>query len=153
MENQDQLIRVLQTAISPVVLISGVGLLVLSMTNRFARTTDRARNLIAQRAGAEAGQRSRLDVQIRILYRRSRILLLSTSLSLTSVLLAALLIVALFVHYLAAVNLHHLVVVLFVFSLTTLVASLVLFIKDMTLSLQALREELHDQAAKDLLSP
>lgn len=152
MENQDQLIRVLQTAISPVVLISGVGLLVLSMTNRFARTTDRARSLIAQRAGAKAEQRSRLDVQIRILYRRSRILLLSTSLSLTSVLLAALLIVALFVHYLTAVNLHHIVVVLFVLSLTALVASLVLFIKDMTLSLQALREELRDQSAKDLLS-
>lgn len=153
MENQDQLIRVLQTAISPVVLISGVGLLVLSMTNRFARTTDRARSLIALRASADAEQRSRLDVQIQILYRRSRILLLSTSLALTSVLLAALLIVALFVHYLEAVNLHHLVVVLFVLSLAGLVASLVLFIKDMTLSLQALRAELRDQSAKDRLSP
>ena len=37
--------KILQTSISPVVLISGIGLLVLSMTNRFARTTDRARAL------------------------------------------------------------------------------------------------------------
>ncbi len=145
MENQDQLISVLQTAISPVVLISGVGLLVLSMTNRFARTTERARSLIAKRAGADPEQHSRLDVQIRILYRRSRILLLSTCLALTSVLLAALLIVALFAHYLAAVNLYHVVIALFVLSLTSLVASLVLFIKDMTLSLQALKEELRGQ--------
>jgi hypothetical protein len=107
-ENQDQLIRVLQTAISPVVLISEVGLLVLSMTNRFARTTERARALAAQRAGADEAQRARLAVQVRIMYRRSRLLLLSTSLALASVLLTALLIIALFLHYLAAVNLHHL---------------------------------------------
>ena len=145
-ETQDQLIRVLQTAISPVVLISGVGLLVLSMTNRFARTTERARSLATQRAGADQAGRSRFDLQIRILYRRSRILLLSTSLALTSVLLAALLIISLFIHYLAPLNLHHLVVALFALSLTSLVASLVLFIKDMTLSLRALREELRDHS-------
>ena len=144
-ENPDQLIRVLQTAISPVVLISGVALLVLSMTNRFARTTERARSLAAERAGADDIQRSRLDVEVRILYRRSRILLLSTSLALTSVLLAAFLIIALFLHYLAAVNLHDPILTLFVLSLASLVASLVLFIQDMTLSLRALREELRDQ--------
>jgi len=38
-----QLITALQTVISPVVLISGVGMLVLSMTNRFSHATDRAR--------------------------------------------------------------------------------------------------------------
>lgn len=136
--------RVLQAAIAPVGLISGVGLLVLSMTNRFARTTERSRSLAAQRAGAHEAHRARLDKQVRILFRRSRILLISTSLALTSVLLAALLIVALFVHYLSAANLHHLVVVLFVLSLASLVASLLFFIQDMTLSLRALREELQD---------
>jgi Protein of unknown function (DUF2721) len=144
MDAQDQLIRVLQTAISPVVLISGVGLLVLSMTNRFARTTERARSLAANRGGADEAEQARLDLQIRILFRRSRILLLSTSLALASVLLAALLTVALFIHYLAAVSLYYLVMALFVLSLTSLIASLVLFIQDMTLSLRALREELRE---------
>ncbi|KAF0248112.1 MAG: hypothetical protein FD167_2491, partial [bacterium] len=32
----NEITKILQTAISPVVLISGIGLLVLSMTNRFA---------------------------------------------------------------------------------------------------------------------
>ena len=38
-----QLIPVLQTAIGPTILISGVGLLLLTMTNRLARTIDRTR--------------------------------------------------------------------------------------------------------------
>lgn len=145
MENQDPLVGILQTAVSPAILISAVGLLVLSMTNRFGRTTERARGLAAQQAGADAAERSRLDAQIRILYRRSRILLFSTSLALTSILFAVLLIVALFIHFLSAVNLHYLVATLFVCSLTSLVVSLALFIEDMTLSLRALREELRDR--------
>ncbi|MBN9120622.1 MAG: DUF2721 domain-containing protein [Planctomycetes bacterium] len=140
----DPFVLVLQTAISPVALISGVGLLVLSMTNRFGRTADRARGLAAQWAGADEAHRVRLVKQIRILYRRSRLLLYATGFALASVLVAVLLVVALFVHYLAGVNLHRLVVVLFVLSLATLVASLGYFIKDMTLSLRALREELQD---------
>ena len=39
------LVPVLQTAVSPVVLISGVGLLLLTMTNRLGRIVDRARSL------------------------------------------------------------------------------------------------------------
>lgn len=144
MANQDPLIDVLQTAISPVVLISGIGLLVLSMTNRFARTTDRARALAALRDSADDAKRPSIDRQIRILYRRSRLLLWSTSLALTSVLFAALLIVTLFATYLLELDLHALVVALFVLSLACLVASLVFFIKDMSLSLRALRAELGD---------
>lgn len=144
MENPDPLIRVLQSAISPVILISGVGLLLLSMTNRFARTTERARSLAAQRDGVDAEQRARLAVQVRILYRRSRLLLLAIVSALASALWAALLIAALFLHYLTVINLHHSAVVLFVLSLASLVASLVFFIRDMSLSLRALREELHD---------
>ncbi len=145
MGNQD-LIRVLQTAVSPVVLISGVGLLVLSMTNRFSRTTERARDLLAHRAVAGSAEHTRLDVQIQILYRRSRLLLLSTSLALMSVLLAALLVVALFFAYLAGMNLSSVIIGLFVLSLACLVASLLFFIRDMTLGLRALREELRGVA-------
>ena len=37
------LLPILQTAIGPVILVSGVGLLILSMTNRLGRAIDRAR--------------------------------------------------------------------------------------------------------------
>ena len=43
-----ELIPVLQTAIGPVILISGIGLLLLTMTNRLGRAIDRARIIDAQ---------------------------------------------------------------------------------------------------------
>jgi hypothetical protein len=141
----DQLIHILQTAISPVVMISGVGLLLLSLTNRFARTTERARGLAAQRREADAAQRPRLHFQVQILYRRSRILMLSTIFALSSVLSSALLIVTLFVYYVTETGMYRCVAILFTLSQLSLVASLTLFIQDMTVSLRALREELSDR--------
>lgn len=145
MDPQDQLIRILQAAISPVVMISGVGLLLLSLTNRFARTTERARGLASQCREADDAQRPRLLLQLQILYRRSRILMQSTILALLSILFSALLILTIFAHYVAATNSYRLVAVLFALSQLSLVFSLVFFIKDMTMSLRALREELRDQ--------
>jgi hypothetical protein len=40
-----ELIPVLQVAVGPVILVSGVGLLLLTMTNRLARVIDRSRLL------------------------------------------------------------------------------------------------------------
>ena len=45
-----QMIPVLQTAIGPMILISGLGLILLTMTNRLGRTIDRVRILTAEPA-------------------------------------------------------------------------------------------------------
>ena len=139
-----QLILALQTVISPVVLISGVGMLVLSMTNRFSHATDRARFLSEERHKVEGVAKERIESQVRILYRRLRLLLLAIALALVSVLLVALLIITLFANYLFDTTFRGLVVAFFALSLISLVASLGLFIRDMSLSLAALREDLHD---------
>ncbi len=140
----DELIRILQTSISPVTLISGVGLLLLSMTNRFARTTDRARAL-AKDAGTETKiEHDTLRSEIRILYRRSRILLVSISLALGSIFLVSTLIISLFASAIFNLDLHLWGGALFALSLGTLLLSLMLFIYDMTVSLNALRLELKD---------
>lgn len=145
---QSALIGVLQTAISPVVLVSGIGLLILSMTNRFAHTTDRIRILLKSlHDDTEFDQQSyhRLKSQIRILYRRSRILLLSISLALGSILFVSLLVTALFTTFFVNIDLQGTVIMLFAVSLLCLVASIVLFIQDMSLALKALTEELRGQ--------
>ena len=54
-----QLIPVIQTSVGPVILISGIGLLLLSMTNRLGRIIDRSRLLVealpsAGRRGTES---------------------------------------------------------------------------------------------------
>lgn len=139
-----QLISALQAVISPVVLISGVGMLVLSMTNRFSHTADRARLLSKERHKVQGVAREHVESQIRILHRRLRLLLLSIVLALGSVLLAALLIVTLFANYLFGTTFRGLIVVSFALSLLSLVSSLILFIRDMSLSLTALQEDLRD---------
>jgi hypothetical protein len=138
------LIQILQTAISPVTLISGVGLLVLSMTNRFARTTDRARELARAARHESPDLAANLHIQIQILYRRSQILLYAISLALASVFFVSVVIVSLFVGSVLNLDQHIWIGILFTMSLLSLAASLVLFIHDMTLALQALKLELKD---------
>jgi hypothetical protein len=142
MEEQ-QFVSVLQAVISPVVLISGVGMLVLSMTNRFSHASNRVRAL-AEAWRKSEHLRGQIAPQIRILNRRLRILLTAIALGLGSVLLTSLLIVTLFANYLFDVSLRGLVIAFFALTLLTLVSSLALFIRDMTLALAALDEELRD---------
>ncbi len=52
----NEIIPVLQTAIGPVILISGVGMLLLVMTGRFGRMIDRARVLAKELDTASAAE-------------------------------------------------------------------------------------------------
>jgi len=140
----DELIRILQLSFTPVTLISGVGLLLLSMTNRFARTTDRARALAQEAKVNSEPEAVNTTFQIKILYQRSRILLVAISLALSSILMVSLLIISLFASSILNLDLHIAGGVLFALSLLTLLGSLALFIYDMTLSLSALHLELKD---------
>jgi hypothetical protein len=135
------LIPTLQVAIGPVILISGIGLLLLSMTNRFGRTVDRAREL-AREWRTMPEDRSRIETQLEVLMRRARILRTAITAASVSVLCAALLIVTIFTGALLHIGITAAVVgVLFVACMATLIASLLLFIRDVNLSLQALKME------------
>src|SRR5580765_243883 len=92
----NQIIPVLQVAIGPVILISGVGLLLLTMTNRLARTIDRSRQLVHELQAQNTANREHILAQVVIIYRRARLLRLTITLAGLSVLLAAVLIIALF---------------------------------------------------------
>lgn len=135
------LIPSLQMAIGPVILISGVGLLLLSMTNRFGRVIDRSRDL-ASELRAASGERDRVVRQIDILMKRARVLRRAIALSILSVLLAAVLIITLFVAAVFTLELGGLVVALFTSCVTALIVSLVSLLRDINLSLVALKLEL-----------
>jgi hypothetical protein len=139
-----ELIPVLQIAVGPVILISGVGLLLLSMTNRFGRVIDRARELqLALRAEAQADH-NRTEAQLRILHRRAYLLRRAIILALLSVLLAALLIICLFFAALLRWDASWLILLLFMGCLAALIGSLIAFIHDINQSLLALKLELGD---------
>jgi hypothetical protein len=137
-----EIIPLLQIAIGPVILISGVGLLLLTMTNRLGRTIDRARQLAHQlRATTEAEQPALLE-QLDTIYRRARVLRLTITLAVISVLLAAVLIIALFTAALLKSDQGLMISLLFIVCLGSLICSLVAFLYDIHLSLAALRLEL-----------
>src|ERR1700733_10404199 len=128
-ENLEALTRVMQASISPVALISGVGLIILSQTNRFSRVTERLRDLATERREAQ-GQRADLDHQISIFLRRSHFLRLAIGTSLFCVLLVSLMVLLLFAMAVLDLGVHRLVLLLFALSLLSLIVSLLAFIYD-----------------------
>jgi hypothetical protein len=136
-----QLIPVLQVAIGPVILISGVGLLLLSMTNRYGRTIDRSRELTRARGGSDA---DRVEAQIAILWRRAQILRRAIFFGTLSVLFAAILIIVLFASALLQLEAGWLVALIFAACMLALIASLVDSIRDVNQSLIAVRLEIEN---------
>jgi Protein of unknown function (DUF2721) len=145
-----QLIPILQTAVGPVILISGIGLLLLTMTNRLGRVIDRVRILSDILVTASDETHKAIDAQLRILWRRARLIRTSIALASTSALAAAILIIALFFTALWQLPTAIVVASLFVICMLCLIASLIIFIHDVNQSLTALKLELEIDGLKDI---
>ena len=141
-----QMIPVLQTSIGPVILISGVGLLLLTMTNRLGRVIDRARILDAAADGPDGRLKEHRGEQLDILWRRARVIRLGITLASGCALFAALLIVAIFLTALCGIEAPWVLGGLFIASMLCLIGSLGLFINDLNQSLSALKLELFGKA-------
>lgn len=134
----ESLIPTLHLAIGPVILISGVGLLLLCMTNRFARVIDRARIVAADSEIVGHDEREVCYTKLEILSQRAKILRASIAMAAVSVLLVAVLVILLFCGALLKAEIAAVLVSLFVGCMCSLIGSLVFFIRDVNLSLQAL---------------
>jgi hypothetical protein len=136
--NLTDLIPTLQLSISPVILISGVGLILLSMTNRYGRVIDRFRILTGSLPGASDATRGCILAQLKILSQRARLVRAAIALAGFSVLLAALLIISIFLGALLQIPIAAVIVTLFMLCMLSLILSLVFFISDINVSLKAL---------------
>jgi uncharacterized protein DUF2721 len=137
-----QLIPILAASIAPVIVISGVALLLLSMTNRYSRVIDRARDLVKDLEGTdEPSRRDLLVEQVRIIYRRARILRRAIILDSFSILFVAITVLSLFAGQVLGVETDYLSVPCFGLSLLALLGSLYFFIRDVGVSLAALELE------------
>jgi hypothetical protein len=146
----EQIVPELRDAIGPVILISGVGLLLLTMTNRLGRAIDRARQLKAELPKRTEQEREQVQAQVAIIYQRAKLIRLSITLSALSALLAAALVVTLFLTALLQWQNGWPVSLVFIGCMVSLIASLVTFICDINLSLRALKLELgSDREPKD----
>jgi len=144
-----QLVTVLQTAVGPAVVISGVGLLLLTMTNRLGRIVDRSRALAHQARTTAGDEREKARAQLRILHQRADLTRWAIALAAFCVLFVALLVISLFVTALFDVEVAWLIAGFFIVSMVCLIGSLVMFIRDINKSLHATALEVGEEWRKE----
>lgn len=135
------LLPVIQAAITPVILISGTGMLMLTLTNRMGRAVDRTRALAGQLRERRGLDNRHLESQLDVLYKRTRLIRWAVVYAVTSMLLECLLILTIFAGSLAGLDAGTAMLALFVCSIGLLIAALVCFLRDIHLSLVALDRE------------
>jgi len=139
MEATQSFISFLQSSISPIVLISGVGLILLSLSNRLGRTTDRTRDIMRWlRQNDDKKRTERRLVQLKILYKRSKILRLAIVSIAFSILTSSLIIPILLIMNLFLIDLKSIGIFLFMLSVSGMIMSAIMLFIDVSLSLKAL---------------
>jgi Protein of unknown function (DUF2721) len=143
-----ELLPVLQEAVGPVILISGVGLVLLTLTNRFGRAIDRSRELAHKMRDVSGADRERLAREVEIIYRRASLIRIAVVMAAICLLFVALLIIVLFFTALLKIEAGILIATLFIACMASLIVSLGAFIKEIQLSLNALKLELEHVRGK-----
>jgi len=136
-------VQILTASIAPVIVISGVGLLLLSITNRYGRAIDRAR-LLARDLGEsdpESARRRHVAEQLRFTSERARILRSSMLYASTSIFFVSLTVLSLFAEELLQLQKDFIALPFFALCLISLVISMYYSIRDITVSLRALELE------------
>jgi CBS domain containing-hemolysin-like protein len=130
--------HVIQSALAPVFLISGVGVMLGVLINRLGRIVDRARTWEAE-AEKEAHRAPDLDARLRVLARRARYISSAITMCAVSALLVALVVVALFANAFLAFNLAALIAILFVAAMLALTGAFLVFLIEVRVATAALR--------------
>jgi H+/Cl- antiporter ClcA len=133
---------VLQLAVSPAILISACGLLILSMTNRLGRAIDRSRLLSSERAGATDLRKKLINQQLRIIIHRCGLIRWSILFCTLCIVLTVVLILALFILMSTEVDAGLIVAFIFCGSILSLAMALLFFTWDVFLALKALETEI-----------
>jgi hypothetical protein len=131
--------HVIQLAVAPVFLLSGVGVTLTVLTNRLARIIDRARVLEARLTNHPEQLHEKERTELKLLARRAHMVHLAITLGTTCALLIALLIVALFAGAFLAVDLSRLIGGLFVVAMLAFVGALMGFLREIYLATGTLK--------------
>jgi hypothetical protein len=132
------IVHLIQSAVAPVFLLSGVGVTLGVLTNRLARIIDRARALEKEfdRSGPQADE---LRTNLKTLARRAHYINTAIALSSVSALFVALVVIFLFASAFVPVDLSVTIAVLFVASMLSLTAAFVAFLIEVRIATASLR--------------
>jgi hypothetical protein len=144
MEPAKMFIQFLQSSITPVALISGVGLILLSLTNRIGRTIDRSRTLLTELRTSAQGREEIIKAELIILHRRNRILKTAMGGIAFSILTSSLMIPVLLLMNFYTLDLRYLGSALLVLSIGGIILAAIYFFIDVAISLKALDYEMKE---------
>ncbi len=140
------LTSMLSSAIAPVTLISGMAFLISIMANRYARCIDRIRVILKEvqsiNGGVECKETQHLQRQIRILYARTKALRTTMTFAASSVFCVVLTIFGSFSSMMFEFPNALTVASIFLIALLLLVAAVSGFIRDILISLRAVKVEI-----------
>ncbi len=131
--------HVIQLAVAPVFLLSGIAAMLNVLTNRLARIVDRARVLEAQFPTAAPGRLDGLRTSLRRIAERARLASWGISLCTISAILISSVVVVLFVGTLLDIRVRLAIATLFIGAMLALTAGLVCFLREIYLSTRYLR--------------
>ena len=146
-----ELVPILQTAIGPMILISGLGLLLLTMTNRLGRIIDRSRSLLDDLESNPESYVLRINREVAILWKRARYIRVAILLACMTCFGASLLIIMLFLSALVNIDLPMVLSAVFIISMLCLSCSLLFFFLDVNMNLAAFRIEMESHDKKRLI--
>lgn len=127
--------HVIQLAVAPVFLLTGVGAILAVLINRLARVVDRFR--VLERLLPATGnndERAVLETEMAILSRRARLIHWAISLCTVCALLICIVIATLFVGSVMGADLSGTIAVLFITAMLALIAGLLCFLREITLA-------------------
>lgn len=137
-------IKFLQGCITPVAMISGVGLLLLTITNRMGRTIDRTRQLIGELDKPDVKRIEEKKNEVNVFLKRSKLLRNSIAWIMVGMISSCLIIPLLFIMSFTSLDLRVLGYGFFLIAVTSMLTSFVYFFKDVLLSLKAIKLEAKD---------
>ncbi len=131
--------HVIQLAVAPVFLLSGIAAMLNVLTNRLNRIIDRARVLEAELPTAAPGRVETLASSLLRLGRRARLISLGIALCTASAILIGSVVIVLFVDSVFGFHSSAVVAVLFIAAMVALTVGLLLFLREIHLATIHLR--------------
>ncbi|AHF05007.1 hypothetical protein MARPU_15000 [Marichromatium purpuratum 984] len=128
--------HVIELAVAPVFLLSGIGAMLAVMTNRLSRIVDRARRVEARLGGDDEPA---IRAELRVLVRRARLISLSIGLCTSTALLISGVIVSLFLSAFLRFDAALLVSLLFIAAMLAFIVALLCFLREVLLATAGLR--------------
>ena len=127
-------VHVIQLAVAPVFLLTGIGAILNVLTNRLGRVIDRFRALHVEKPKAGELALPAIKAEMTVLARRARMIHWAIGLSTSSALLVCVLVATLFLGAIVHTNLSVLISLLFILAMIAMIVGLLCFLREIALA-------------------